>query len=93
MTVHTARAFASREHGLFVNGSVLEPAGSEMLSVEDPATEESLAAVPLATEADVDRAVDAARTAFESGEWSACPPDDKTRTLLRLADLIEAGRE
>jgi acyl-CoA reductase-like NAD-dependent aldehyde dehydrogenase len=93
MTADAARAFASREHGLFIDGSFVEPTSNETLAVEDPATEQSLGVVPVGAEADIERAVTAAKTAFDSGHWPASAPDDKTRAILRLAELIEANRE
>src|SRR4051812_23613687 len=93
MTAAAARAFASREHGLFIDGSFVEPTSNETLAVEDPATEQSLGVVPLGAKADIERAVNAAKTAFDSGHWPASAPDDKTRAILRLAELIEANRE
>ena len=51
---------------------------------------EVVTTVPAAGAEDVDRAVKAARTAFESREWGAARPVDRERWLLKLADLVEA---
>jgi hypothetical protein len=59
-----ARAFAARRHGVVIDGDVVDP-HCERLTVEDPATEEPLAEVPLAGADTVDRAVVAARAAFD----------------------------
>jgi acyl-CoA reductase-like NAD-dependent aldehyde dehydrogenase len=62
-----------------------------MTVVVNPATEETLAEVPGATEADADRAVEAARRAFPG--WRAVAPADRSRLLRRLAALVEEHGE
>jgi phenylacetaldehyde dehydrogenase len=62
----------------------------ERLDVRDPATGDVVTSVPSAGAADVDRAVGAARAAFESREWGGARPVDRERWLLKLADLLEA---
>lgn len=58
-----------------------------------PATREPLADIAQCGEADVERAVNAARSSFDSGAWSKLPPSERKATLLRLADLIEENIE
>jgi acyl-CoA reductase-like NAD-dependent aldehyde dehydrogenase len=62
-----------------------------MTVVVNPATEETLTEIPGATEADADRAVGAARRAFPA--WRAVAPADRSRTLRRLAGLVEENGE
>jgi betaine-aldehyde dehydrogenase len=62
-----------------------------MTVVVNPATEETLAEVPGATEADADRAVEAARRAFPG--WRAVAPADRSRLLRRVAALVEEHGE
>jgi acyl-CoA reductase-like NAD-dependent aldehyde dehydrogenase len=81
-----------REYGLFINGEVSEAAGDEQRELTEPATGEPLAKVAVATEADVDRAVDAARAALE-GPWGKTPPSERSRLLHALADAILANRK
>ena len=81
-----------REYGLFINGERSEPAGSETRELTEPATGEPLATVAVAGEADVDRAVDAARAALE-GDWGKTPPTERSRLLHALADAIQANRK
>jgi acyl-CoA reductase-like NAD-dependent aldehyde dehydrogenase len=88
-----ALAFAGRQHGLLVGGRVVEPASDARLEVENPATEEAIARVPCAGEADVERAVMAARRAFDDGAWPGIAPADRSRLILRVAELIEQHRE
>jgi betaine-aldehyde dehydrogenase len=59
-----------------------------MLTVVNPATAETIAEVPVTTPEEVDRAVAAAREAFES--WSFTTPGERSEALLKLADAVEA---
>ncbi|HYY63849.1 MAG TPA: aldehyde dehydrogenase family protein, partial [Gaiellaceae bacterium] len=81
-----------REYGLFVNGERVEPASGEIRELTEPATGEPLARVASAGEADVDRAVDAARAAL-AGDWGKTPPTERSRLLHALADAIQANRK
>jgi aldehyde dehydrogenase (NAD+)/betaine-aldehyde dehydrogenase len=83
-------ATAQREYGLFVDGESTE--GSETRELVEPATGEPLATVQLAGEADVDRAVAAARGALD-GAWGKTPPTERSRLLHALADAIVANRK
>jgi acyl-CoA reductase-like NAD-dependent aldehyde dehydrogenase len=82
-------ATAQRETGLWINGESVE--GSETRELVEPATGEPLAAVQLAGEADVDRAVDAARTALD-GDWGKTAATERSRLLHALADAMVANR-
>jgi acyl-CoA reductase-like NAD-dependent aldehyde dehydrogenase len=81
-----------REYGLFIDGETSEAAGEEVRELTEPATGEPLAKVAVATEADVDRAVDAARAALD-GPWGKTPPSERSRLLHALADAILANRK
>jgi acyl-CoA reductase-like NAD-dependent aldehyde dehydrogenase len=81
-----------REYLLFINGEPTEPSGGELKELSEPATGESLAKVAMATEADVDRAVEAARTALD-GDWGRTPPTERSRLLHALADALVANRK
>jgi len=59
----------------------------------NPATGHVLAKVSACGEAEVDQAVMAARRSFEAGHWSRCPPRERQRKLLRLAELILEHRD
>ena len=72
----------------FIGGEAVEAEGGSE-DVVNPATGEAIAEAPLSTKADVDRAVAAAKRAFESGSWATIPPAERARALLRMADLIE----
>src|ERR671923_27820 len=85
-------AVATREYGLFINGESVEPASGETRELAEPATGEPLARVPVANEADVDRAVEAARGAL-AGPWGKTPPNERSRLLHALADALVANRK
>jgi acyl-CoA reductase-like NAD-dependent aldehyde dehydrogenase len=81
-----------REYGLFINGELTEPASGDVRQLHEPATGEPLAKAAMAGEADVDRAVEAARTAVD-GAWGRTPPNERSRLLHALADAIAANRK
>jgi acyl-CoA reductase-like NAD-dependent aldehyde dehydrogenase len=80
-----------REYGLFIGGESAEPASGEFRDLIEPATGDPLARAPLAGEADVDRAVEAARSALD-GDWGKTPGTERSRLLHALADAIQANR-
>jgi len=84
--------YASGPVRMLIGGSWVESASGETFETLNPSTGEVIANVASADEADVDNAVAAARAAFE-GPWSKVKPDQRSRMLLRLADLIEANAD
>ncbi|MFD7710775.1 aldehyde dehydrogenase family protein [Streptomyces sp. NPDC059786] len=79
-------------YGLFIDGEFTDAADGKVFKTVAPATEEVLAEVAQAGEADVDRAVQAARKAFE--KWSALPGSERAKYLFRIARIIqERSRE
>jgi betaine-aldehyde dehydrogenase len=72
----------------FVNGEYVEPADAGYRDLVDPCTGEVFAAMPVSGDGDVDAAMRAASTAFET--WREATPADRQRALLRLADAVEA---
>lgn len=81
-------SFLAEDHGLFIGGEWLAGGSGERLETRDPAT--GLVAARFATgdAGDVNRAVTAARDAFEGG-WSRSTPTFRAALLLRLADLMQ----
>jgi acyl-CoA reductase-like NAD-dependent aldehyde dehydrogenase len=82
-------ATAQREFGLFVGGEQVE--GAEARELVEPASGDELATVQLAGEAEIDRAVEAARAAL-GGDWGKTGPTERSRLLHALADAIVANR-
>lgn len=72
----------------FINGQFVAAQSGETFDSINPATGEVLAQVASCDAADVDRAVAAARTAFDAGHWSRSDPGHRKSVLLKLADLI-----
>jgi 1-pyrroline dehydrogenase len=81
-----------KQHRMFVGGEFVDASSGETQTITSPATGEVLAEVPKATKEDVDRAVAAARSAFDE-TWSDSTPGERQRALLKLADLIDANGE
>src|SRR6202042_293865 len=81
------------EYGLFLNGEFGPAAGGELFATVNPATEEPLAQVAEAGAADVDRAVAAARAAYEQ-VWGPMAPAERAKYLYRIARVLqERARE
>ncbi|MEU6220452.1 aldehyde dehydrogenase family protein [Streptomyces sp. NPDC047022] len=79
-------------YGLFIDGEFTDAADGKVFKTVSPSTEEVLSEVAQAGEADVDRAVKAARKAFE--KWSALPGSERGKYLFRIARIIqERSRE
>ncbi|MEU3280333.1 aldehyde dehydrogenase family protein [Streptomyces antibioticus] len=79
-------------YGLFIDGEFTEAADGKVFKTVSPSTEEVLSEIAQAGEADVDRAVKAARKAFE--KWSALPGSERAKYLFRIARIIqERSRE
>ncbi|HLM64894.1 MAG TPA: aldehyde dehydrogenase family protein [Acidimicrobiales bacterium] len=80
-------------YGLFIGGELVDPIDGTPFKTVNPATEEVLSEVVAAGPADVDRAVAAARAAYD-GVWSALPGRERGKYLFRLARLVqERSRE
>jgi acyl-CoA reductase-like NAD-dependent aldehyde dehydrogenase len=84
-----ARAFVAREHELLIGDEWVSAADGRTFATEDPATGRPIADVAQAGAEDVDRAVRAARAAFEDGPWAKAPAAERGRLMERLAGLIE----
>ena len=72
----------------FINGHWVASASGETFPVYDPSTEEVIAQVASSNAADIDKAVKAARAAFDSGPWPTTTAQDRGRILFKLADKV-----
>jgi betaine-aldehyde dehydrogenase len=81
-------ATATRPLRNFVDGEQVDPLEGRTEPIFNPATGEEIAQAPLSSPADVDRAVKAARRAYDG--WSTQTPGERSRALLKLADAIDA---
>jgi 1-pyrroline dehydrogenase len=75
----------------FIGGQWVDAASGETIGVENPATAEVVATVPASGAEDVNRAVEAAATAFET--WSLTTPQTRSLALLKIADILEANAD
>src|SRR5438105_6034940 len=73
----------------FIAGEYVAPAGGEYFETANPATGEALARVAGGTGADVDRAVAAARAAFDEGPWPRLSPQERRKYLYAVAGAID----
>jgi aldehyde dehydrogenase (NAD+) len=73
---------------LFIGGTWVPPAGADVIEVISPHSEEVIARVPAGTPADMDRAVAAAREAFDHGPWPRMDPMDRAAAIRRLAEVF-----
>ncbi len=81
------------EYGLFIGGEFVAPAEDRYFETINPATEETLSSVALGSDADVDRAVKAARKAY-SATWSKLSAGDRGKYIFRIARILqERARE
>jgi phenylacetaldehyde dehydrogenase len=85
--------FLSKTHKLFINNEWVEPESGKTIDVVNPATGKVFAKAAAGGAADIDRAVRAARNAFESGPWPSMPPVERARLIWKLADAIEAAAD
>lgn len=77
----------------FIDGALTDAEAGATFETPNPATGRTLTRIAACSEADVDRAVAAARAAFASGVWSRIDPEERKATLLTFADTVEAHAE
>lgn len=86
-------SFIAQKHRLLIDGQWVEAVSGKTFPTYNPATGEVLAHVPEGSKEDIDRAVAAARRAFEEGPWRKLTPSERGRLLWKLADLVEDHAE
>ena len=77
-----------KSYKMFIGGEWVDASDGNTRRIESPATGDVIAEVPEATAEDVDKAVRAAKTAFDE-TWSDATPGERSRALLKMADLVE----
>jgi acyl-CoA reductase-like NAD-dependent aldehyde dehydrogenase len=86
----TSRLSIRQPHSFFVGGEWIAPSSADALSVISPSTEEVVMTFAEAKPADVDRAVAAARDAFDHGPWPRLPAAERAGYLRKVADALAA---
>ncbi|MEO3386791.1 benzoylformate decarboxylase [Mesorhizobium sp. CAU 1741] len=86
--VGSGSSAVSTPERFFIGGRWVEPISKSMLKVVSPSTEEELFSYPEAGPADMDRAVAAARDAFDNGPWPRMAPSERARYLRKVADIL-----
>jgi phenylacetaldehyde dehydrogenase len=92
-SLRNGKPAAQQPRLMFINGQWTAAASGETFPTNDPATGEVICQVAAGDKPDVDRAVKAARAAFESGPWRTLTASERGRLLWKLADLLERDLE
>src|SRR5579872_3402536 len=86
-------SFVSRTQKILINGKWVEAASGKTFPSYNPSTGDVLSRVAEGDKEDINRAVKAARAAFDSGPWSKISPSERGRMIWKLGDLIEKHLE
>jgi len=78
---------------LFIDGQWVDPAGSGTIEVIEAHTEQVLGTAPDGTEADIDKAVAAARRTFDTGEWTSTTPEQRAEIMAGISGNLQARYE
>src|SRR5262245_54547506 len=78
---------------MLIDGAWVEASGGAEYAVPNPATEATIGKAPDASVADVERAIAAARRAFDEGPWPRSTPRERARAIDRIADGVERRKE
>ncbi len=87
------RGFLSGNKKLLIDGEWVDAASGKTFPATDPATGQTLTEVALGQGEDVDRAVRAARRAFDAGPWPSMKPNQRERLLWRIGDMLSERAE
>jgi phenylacetaldehyde dehydrogenase len=85
--------FLSKTRKMLIGGKWVDAASGKTFETRNPATGEVLARIAEGAGEDIDRAVKAARRAFEEGPWPEMLPAERSRLLWKVADLIDRHRD
>ena len=88
-----AAKFIARKPQLFIANEWVDSSHGATIDVEDPSSGKVITRIVDASDRDVDRAVAAARAAFDDGRWSGLAPMKRERIMHKLADLLEANAD
>ncbi len=85
--------YVGKTHKMLINGKWVDSASGKTFPTYNPATGDVLSNVAEGDKEDINRAVKAARAAFETGPWSKIAPSERARMIWKLADLLEKNLE
>src|SRR6185312_7620494 len=77
----------------YIGGEWVDAASGDTFDVVNPATEETIATVPAGDREDARRAIAAARTAFDSGEWTGLEAEERKRILLSVVERLSEAED
>src|SRR6202167_2725629 len=86
-------SFVSKTRKILINGKWVEAASGKTFPTYNPATGDVLSLVAEGDREDINRAVKAARAAFDSGPWSKITPSERGRMIWKIGELIEKPLE
>jgi betaine-aldehyde dehydrogenase len=90
MSSHLMQAPILSQDRLFIGGELVAPESDDVIDVISPASEERIATAPSSTAEDIDRAVRAARAAFDHGPWPRLSPLERAEALEPVGDYLRA---
>lgn len=93
LVLPAVREFLAGNKNLLIDGEWVPAASGRTFATVDPATGETLTDVACGQEADVDKAVRAARKAFDTGPWPSMKPNERERLLWRIGDVLSERAE
>jgi len=82
-----------KEYQMLIDGQLVPSSSGETFEIFNPATNEVIGRVAKATREDVDRAVRAARRAFDEGPWGRMTPNERAKRLRRVAEIIRERQD
>ncbi len=77
------------DYHMFIGGKWASSSSRETFNVINPATEQTIARVPMGTREDVRSAIDSARDSFDKGEWANKTPAERSAALWKMAEIVE----
>ena len=77
-------------HAFFIGGEWVKPSSGDTLSVISPVTEETVMTFAEGKQPDIDRAVAAARAAFDQGPWPRTSPAERGKALMKVAEILRS---
>ncbi|MEE2695027.1 MAG: aldehyde dehydrogenase family protein [Pseudomonadota bacterium] len=86
-------SFLGQKQKLYINGKWVDTESSKTFDVEDPATGKNISTCAAGNSKDIDKAVKAARNAFDSGKWPSMAPNERGKIIWKIGDLIDSHTE